>query len=68
MGFWSALTGKKVHCTGCGMVIPIDRKDAGSEVYCSDACRVNYVRLSSAPPPCPPPGGDTKQETPFELG
>lgn len=51
MGFWSSLVGKKVHCTGCGVVIPIDPKTAKDEEYCSEACRANYKRLSTIPPP-----------------
>ena len=51
MSFWSSLFGKKVHCTGCGVVLPVDSKKAGEDVFCSDACRANYYRLSSLPPP-----------------
>ncbi len=51
MGFWSNLIGKKVHCTGCGIVLPVDPKNVGNEVYCSDACKANYLRLSTLPPP-----------------
>lgn len=54
MGFWSSLIGKKVHCTGCGAVLPVDPKKAGEEVYCSEACRANYQRLSTLPPPDAP--------------
>ncbi len=51
MGIWASLMGKKVHCTGCGAIIPVDPKNVGDEVYCSEACRENYRRLSTLPPP-----------------
>ncbi len=51
MSFWASLFGKKVYCHGCGAVIPGELKTEGDEVYCSEACRANYRRLSTMPPP-----------------
>jgi len=51
MGIWQALTGKKTHCTGCGTVVPTTKTNKFEDIYCSDVCRRNYLRLSSIPPP-----------------
>lgn len=50
MSFWASLFGKKVHCHGCGVVLPSHVKAKDGETYCSDVCRDNYRRLSTMPP------------------
>lgn len=64
MSFWSSLFGTKVHCTGCGVVLPVDSKKAGEEVFCSEACRANYQRLSTLPPPEPPKADEAQSLEP----
>lgn len=51
MSIWDSLIGRKTHCAGCGMVVPVDRFNRFEEVYCSEACRKNVQRISSVPPP-----------------
>ncbi len=51
MGIPQALIGKKMHCTGCGQVVPQVPEHKNQEIYCSEACRGNYERLSTIPPP-----------------
>jgi hypothetical protein len=53
MGIWQQLTGKKTHCAGCGVVVPVTPENKFEETYCSETCRTNVRRLSSIPPPAP---------------
>ncbi len=51
MGFWQSLIGTKPHCAGCGQVIVPDKAiQHANELYCSEACFSQVVRLSSVPP------------------
>lgn len=50
MGFWQSLIGTKAHCSGCGLVVdPNTATREGQELYCSQACRAQVVRLSQPP-------------------
>ena len=67
MGLWQTLTGTKTHCAGCGTVIPVTLESKYDEIYCSDACRRNVQRLSSAPPPPPEDEISELREVPFSI-
>lgn len=50
MGFWQSLVGTKAHCAGCGLVVdPNHAIREGEDLYCSQACRAQVVRLSQPP-------------------
>lgn len=50
MGFWQSLIGTKAHCAGCGQVVdPHMAIRDGQDLYCSEVCKSQVVRLSHPP-------------------
>jgi hypothetical protein len=47
--------------------VPVALESKYDEVYCSDACRRNLQRLSSAPPPPPEEEFSEVLEVPFSV-
>ncbi|HNS96279.1 MAG TPA: hypothetical protein PLJ27_22395 [Polyangiaceae bacterium] len=66
MSFWASLFGKKVHCHGCGVVLPSHVKAKDGETYCSDVCRDNYRRLSTMPPTPPTQDAPGQEASPSD--
>jgi hypothetical protein len=66
MSLWQSLFGTKTHCAGCGAVVPGVDPRPGEDVYCSEVCRANVVRLSTIPPARAVPKTDDEQHRPID--